>query len=122
VGANAWLYKGVCLKAVAQTQNVAQVPAGCNVYQPAVSWGQAEFLDICNYFSKAMNKAVACGAIDGDADGGQCSNFPALLSYENNGGPDVWVHATSFKWNPSAQPNTCNMVNASDDTVVYACK
>ncbi|MSP92341.1 MAG: DUF4215 domain-containing protein [Myxococcales bacterium] len=120
--ANGYLYNSVCLRAVVQTTNGNQPPAGCTPYQPAVKWGQPEYLAICNYFSPKLGKTVNCAAVDTDADGGLCNNYQALLSWEANSSPDIWLHSASFTWNPKNGANNCNLVSAGDDIVVYACK
>ena len=118
-----WIYKGVCLKGAVLAGNGEQVPNGCTPYQPGLTWGQAEYLDICNHFSPALGKSVTCAAVDTDADGGLCANFQALLSCEANTSPDIWMNNKTFNWSPKNGAN-CNIASSapSGDIVVYACK
>eukprot|EP00117_Sycon_ciliatum_P033448 scpid78618/ scgid25732/ Protocadherin Fat 1; Cadherin family member 7; Cadherin-related tumor suppressor homolog; Protein fat homolog; Protocadherin Fat 1, nuclear form len=116
-----WIYRGVLLKAATLSSNAVNIPSFCSPYQPGNSaWGRSDYIAICEHFATA---GTLCGSIDMDHDGGLCNNYQALLSFENNGSPDVWLNSGSFSYNPSAaNPATCNLPESSPAVVVYACR
>ena len=113
-----FLYKGICLRAVKTSSSSDQIPSGCNAYQPSLSWTRTDFTAICRNFGGAN-----CDQVDTDVDGGRCSNYRAVLAYETNTGPDVWVASATFTWNPvsSGSPN-CALIAHGSGAIVYACK
>ncbi len=113
-----WAYKGICLMASNLTSNQDAIPAGCTPYQPATGWGQGDYLAICQQF---MGPNTNCAQVDTDGDGGLCSNFQAILSWESNGSPDVWLRNPTFSWNAGKANPNCNLYSA-DGIAVYACK
>ena len=131
-------YKGACLRFAEITnsrrnnRNLDNVPMGCTPYQPGGSWSGSDFQAVCRLMADwARTSTVSktalsgCGTLgDGDSGGGRCSNHKALLALERNSGPDVWVHASTFAWNPlrtSGSPN-CQLASDSDTVGAYACR
>lgn len=118
---NGWVYKGLCLRAVKQTFSGDMQPSGCRAYQPSLAWDFSDYVSICQHFRGRL----ACGSIDYDRHGGRCSNFQAILAYENQhqSNEDVWVHRSTFAWNPSHSSSPdCQLVPNPPSTVVYACR
>ena len=120
-----WVYKGICLMHGTLSGDADKVPAGCTPYQPSTNWGQADFIAICQAASKKIGWSVNCGSHDTDADGGLCTNFKAIASWEGpgQGSPDVWVRKPTFNWNPVGNgAGQCHIYSYSKTAVVYACK
>ena len=115
-----FFYKGICLQAVNSTVSQDNVPTNCAAYQPIQSWTRFDYDAICQFFSRS---AKCSGSIDRDRDGGRCSNYQALLAFESNTFPDVWVHARTFSWYPSdsLSPN-CELLADPPGVIVYACE
>ena len=118
VPCSGWLYKGVCLMANDLSSNAEAIPNGCTPDQPNTGWGIDDYVSICNHFQAA---GTTCSSVDTDADGGLCNNFKAIASWESNANPDVWVHTSTFAWNPTTGNQNCNLYSAVGK-VVYACK
>jgi len=121
--ASGWFYKGLCLRASLVNSSADSVPNGCVPHQPVLTWGQTEYLDICNHFSAAFSISVSCASVDTDADGGLCTNYQALVAWESIVGnsPDIWLHDNAFNWNPKTSSN-CTLVANTPGIVTYACK
>ncbi|MBM4353953.1 MAG: hypothetical protein FJ109_09210 [Deltaproteobacteria bacterium] len=113
----------LCGKTATANDQANTPPAGCSPITPNTNWGQGDFTTICQHYMNVFGGPVGgCSAVDMDADGGNCSNYPAILGFERNSGPDVWVHSGTFSWVPTnSPPGNCNITNASDDILVYAC-
>ena len=103
----------MCLHA-RQSFYISQPLSGCTPYQPARSWTSLDYLVICRHFGGT------CLNYDTDADGGRCSNNAAVLAFENNAFPDVWVNRATFRWRPSTGVPTCDFTPGRL-TVVFAC-
>eukprot|EP00117_Sycon_ciliatum_P024662 scpid96975/ scgid2614/ len=114
-----WVYKGICLRKSVVSGSFDQVPTSCTAYQPSVAWTKGDYTAICTKFGGPSS----CTNVDTDANGGRCSNYKAILGYENTGVPDVWVHINTFAWNPtiSATPD-CQINPNPPATLVYACQ
>ena len=121
-----WTYDGVCLMARSlstideTTVGNLIAPSSCTPYQPSVSWNFTEYRDICNHF-KTPN--TNCGTVDDDFNGGRCDNHQAVLAFENNAFPDVWVNEYTFVWSPSrnvTRPD-CSL-SFLPGTLVFACE
>ena len=116
------MYKGYCLQAAVGRRGQSPVPAGCTVKTtPSLSWTYSDYLAICHMFATST---TTCSNIDQDRNGGRCSNYPALLAFENNGNPDVWVSASRFSWRPTYSFTTlpdCVLLSGTG-TVVYMCE
>ncbi len=120
-----WVYKGICLMHTTLGSNSDKVPAGCNPYQPSTNWSKNDFVAICAEVSKKIGWSVNCSAVDSDADGGLCTNFKAIASWEGPGqsSPDVWVRKPTFNWKPtSSNSPQCKIYSYSKTAAVYACK
>ena len=115
-GCTGFLYRNNCLRSVTTSVNVDRIPPGCSPYQPSGIWTKNDYLAICQHFGGSSN----CANVDTDYNGGRCSNFQALLSYENYGSPDVWVNKNSFVWSPTDTYPDCKLISSAS-TVVYAC-
>jgi hypothetical protein len=152
---NGWVgpfeYDGISLMAIgADVDNFHQVlpgeTLGCTVYQPSMSWGHADFVNICETINDLGGILTECTDIDDDYDGGLCPNAADksfILTYENWGtgqstGPDVWASQTTWRQDaagfdsyyygggagifPSKWSNAgCNAVSDTWSVVVYAC-
>ena len=114
-----FFYKGVCLQSILSSSSRDHVPASCNAYQPAVSWSQADFIAICTHFHGTY---VGCGNIDTDRNGGRCYNYQAVIGYELNSNPDVWVNGHTFSWYPAAGAQDCQLLTNPPGSIVYACQ
>jgi len=116
-------FDGLCLSSVVADNENYQYPINCSPIIPSRTWGRPEFETICAHFSPGTN----CGSPDTDSDGGLCTNHSdVLLAFEQNGSPDIWVHDTSFNWNPNTDNNSisgsCSLINDSNSRVVFACE
>ena len=114
------IYKGICLRSSQLTRNSDSVPSGCSYYSPPMVWSKSDYNAICNAFGGSSN----CFNVDSDFDGGRCTNHYAILSYENNGYPDVWVNGNTFQWNPvsSTTSPSCYLQSGFPTTAIYACR
>ena len=121
--ANVKDYKGIKLVSThagggSRSTGVTRPPSDCKVYVPTgLGWDKADYNAIGNMFGGSSN----INNVDMDADGGKCTNYDALMAYENNGSPDVWNHASVFNWSPVSGSQNCNVVADHATTVVYAC-
>ena len=121
VGCVGWLYRGVCLQSQVVHTHGDHIPIGCTAYKPSRQWTYSDYVAICQHFHGSSN----CANWDSDWNGGRCSNHRAILAYENNYNPDVWVAADTFTWSPSYlfnnQTQDCTLVTNLPGTLVYAC-
>jgi len=116
-------FDGLCLISHVTDDENWSNPADCNPFIPSRTWAQFEFETICNHFSPGTN----CGNIDTDNDGGLCTNHSeAIITFEQENAPDVWVHDDTFNWNPNTGNNSvsgsCSFINAGNSRVVIACE
>ena len=96
-----------------------QVVSGCQIYQPTLTWNKQDYEAICSHVTGQNSSHT----IDTDSDGGRCSNYQALLAFEGNTNPDVWVNAKSFTWSPtSSSAGNCKLIANPPGYIVYACK
>ena len=115
-----WQYKGVYLTSVTTSGGNGKIPprpSNCHVYVPNQAWSSSDYNAIGNHFGGSSN----IGNVDRDKDGGRCTNSDAIMSYENNGSPDVWNNAKVFDWSPVNGHQDCNVVSDAHTTIIYAC-
>ena len=118
-GCHGFSYKGYCLMSVQGSAYSQPSVSGCQVITPRLFWGYSDYLAICNHFAIGSTR---CSNVDFDRDGGRCSNSQALLAFENNISPDVWVSSSRFTWSPThfSSSQTCQLLS-DFGTVVYMC-
>jgi hypothetical protein len=113
-------YDGLCLRY--QIVNSQAFTPSCEPVVPNKQWVQADFESICTKVTADSGNEAGCNSIDTDQDGGQCENHAALVSWELNGSPDVWVNKNAFSFDPTSGNNdNCKLVDQVPTLIVYAC-
>ena len=115
-----FFHRGICLRhSTTSTGTSDIIPAGCTPYRPNVNWTKSDYDTIC----QRIEGSSACTFVDTDRNGGLCSNFKAILAYESNSLPDVWVNNVTFSWDPATfGTDDCQLVADPPGTIVYACE
>ena len=63
-------------------------------------------------------------SLDRDGDGGRCSNHDkAIIVIEDNGGPDTWIHSSTFNADAGSfiGGHNCAVTTNAPHRAVYAC-
>ena len=114
-----FFHRGICLRhSTTSTGTSDVIPVGCTPYQPNLNWTKLDYDAICQQIT------TSCTMVDTDWNGGRCSNFKAILAFESNTVPDVWVHRNTFSWDPSTSSiaDDCQLVSNPPGIIVYACR
>ena len=114
-----FIYRGYCLRSAGGFAGDVPTVPGCIPVTPNLSWNYTDYIAICNYFSSS---STVCSNVDFDFNGGRCNNYPALLAFEENSSPDVWVASNVFTWRPSTALSTDCQLLSDTGTVVYMCQ
>ena len=116
-------YDNICLVGlIFPGTTLPSPPAGCTPHLPNTGWVQSDFTAICQGMNSKLGATANCTTIDGDADGGYCSNHTQLLAtWDQQSSTDIWANSAVWSYQPPG--GSCNFEAFGGDMVaIWACQ
>jgi hypothetical protein len=125
-----FLYGGHCMHSIEPNGDDDRFPSWCIPYWPASNpgWSRGNYNTLCRLSRQSMGRQTNCGNIDMDGDGGLCAGKSAggrnwaVMAFESNTSPDVWMNRDWWSWRPTNGGGNCQLEEDSSTVAIYACR